>query len=141
MSSLRLLSLMNAFDDEEEEKPQKLRGTVPKYPATGPLDAGSANDWMTWAGDFRTYAGINKLTKLLEPPLYGQVQLPPHIANGPQDPGPMPGLPTEPTEDELKDVSAEEQQRMVQAYELKLARKHRSALQRKSYGVFLYLSM
>ena len=41
---------MNAFDDEEEEKPQKLRGTVPKYPATGPLDAGSANDWMTWAG-------------------------------------------------------------------------------------------
>ena len=47
---------MNAFDDEEEEKPQKLRGTVPKYPATGPLDAGSANDWMTWAGDFKTYA-------------------------------------------------------------------------------------
>ena len=88
---------MNAFDDEEEEKPQKLRGTVPKYPATGPLDAGSANDWMTWAGDFRTYAGINKLTKLLEPPLYGQVQLPPHIANGPQDPGPMPDLPIEPT--------------------------------------------
>ena len=111
---------MNAFDDEEEEKPQKLRGTVPKYPATGPLDAGSANDWMTWAGDFRTYAGINKLTKLLEPPLYGQVQLPPKIANGPQDPGPMPDLPTAPTEDELEGVSAEEQQQMVQAYELKL---------------------
>ena len=52
------MSLMNAFDDEEEEKPQKLRGTVPKYPATGPLDAGSADDWMTWAGDFRAYAGI-----------------------------------------------------------------------------------
>ena len=51
---------MNAFDDEEEEKPQKLRGTVPKYPATGPLDAGSADDWMTWAGDFRTYAGWRK---------------------------------------------------------------------------------
>ena len=31
MSSLRLVTLMNAFDDEEEEKPQKLRGTVPRY--------------------------------------------------------------------------------------------------------------
>ena len=111
---------MNAFDDEEEEKPQKLRGTVPKYPATGPLDAGSANDWMTWAGDFKTYAGINRLTKLLEPPLYGQVQLPSYIANGPQDPGPMPDEPIEPTEEELKDVSTAEQQQMVQAYALKL---------------------
>lgn len=111
---------MNAFDDEEEEKPQKLRGTVPKYPATGPLDAGSADDWMTWAGDFRTYAGINKLTKLLEPPLYGQVQLPPHIANGPQDPGLMPDEPVEPTEAELKAMTADEQLLTVQAYELKL---------------------
>lgn len=105
---------MNAFDDEEEEKPQKLRGTVPKYPATGPLDAGSADDWMTWAGDFRIYAGINKLTKLLEPPHYGQVQLPPHIENGPQDPGPMP--------DEPIPLSDEERQNkeLVQAYDLEL---------------------
>ena len=114
MSSLRLLSLMNAFEDEEEEKPQKLRGTVPKYPATGPLDEGSADNWMTWDGDFRTYAGINKLTKLLEPPYYGQVQLPPHIANGPQDPGPTPREPTKLTEDELKDGE------LVRAYELAL---------------------
>ena len=115
MSSLRLVTLMNAFDDEEEEKPQKLRGTVPKYPATGPLDAGSAEDWMTWAGDFRTYAGINKLTKLLEPPLYGQVQLPSYIENGPQDPGPKPDKPAELSEEEAKDAE------LVQAYELKLA--------------------
>ena len=70
---------------------------------------------MTWAGDFRTYTGINKLTKLLEPPLYGQVQLPPHIENGPQDPGPMPDKPVELSKDEAKDAE------LVQAYELKLA--------------------
>ena len=106
---------MKAFDDEEEEKPQKLRGTVPKYPATGPLDAGSADDWMTWAGDFRIYAGINKLTKLLEPPHYGQVQLPPHIENGPQDPGPMPDEPIPLSNEERKDKE------LVQAYNLECA--------------------
>ena len=63
---MKFLSLMTAASAAETESKDKMKGKIPKYPATAePLDEGSSTAWMTWVADFKTYANINNLAPLL----------------------------------------------------------------------------
>ena len=65
---LKFLSLMTAASVAETESKDKMKGKIPKYPATAePLDEGSSTVWMKWEPDFKTYANINNLAPLLTP--------------------------------------------------------------------------
>merc|ERR1711918_197134 len=86
---LKFLSLMTAASVAETESKDKMKGKIPKYPATAePLDEGNSTVWMKWEPDFKTYANINNLAPLLTPPHYGKVQIPAEIENGPAEPTP-----------------------------------------------------
>ena len=104
---MKFLSLMTAASVAETESKDKMKGKIPKYPATAePLDEGSSTAWMRWDADFKTYANINNLATLLTPPHYGKVQIPAEIANGPDEPTPpaavIPEEPVQPDEDALR---------------------------------------
>ena len=106
---MKFLSLMTAASVAETESKDKMKGKIPKYPATAePLDEGSSTAWMRWDADFKTYANINNLATLLTPPHYGKVQIPAEIANGPDEPTPpaaaIPEEPVQPDEDADVDV-------------------------------------
>ena len=59
---MKFLSLMTAASVAETESKDKMKGKIPKYPATAePLDEGSSTVWMKWEPDFKTYANINNL--------------------------------------------------------------------------------
>lgn len=106
---MKFLSLMTAASVAETESKDKMKGKIPKYPATAePLDEGSSTVWMKWEPDFKTYANINNLAPLLTPPHYGKVQIPAEIANGPDEPVPpaegIPQAPEQPGEEAAADV-------------------------------------
>lgn len=102
---MKFLSLMTAASVAETESKDKMKGKIPKYPATAePLDEGSSTAWMRWDADFKTYANINNLATLLTPPHYGKVQIPAEIANGPDEPTPpAEAIPVKPEQPDGKD--------------------------------------
>ena len=108
---MKFLSLMTAASVAETESKDKMKGKIPKYPATAePLDEGSSTVWMKWEPDFKTYANINNLAPLLTPPHYGKVQIPAEIADGPDEPTPpAEAIPVKPVEpDKEADVDVQE---------------------------------
>ena len=108
---MKFLSLMTAASVAETESKDKMKGKIPKYPATAePLDEGSSTVWMKWEPDFKTYANINNLAPLLTPPHYGKVQIPAEIGNGPAEPTPpAEGIPVEPEKPDAEaDVDVQE---------------------------------
>ena len=108
---MKFLSLMTAASVAETESKDKMKGKIPKYPATAePLDEGNSTVWMKWEPDFKTYANINNLAPLLTPPHYGKVQIPAEIENGPAEPTPpAEGIPVEPEKPDAEaDVDVQE---------------------------------
>ena len=106
---IKFLSLMTAASVAETESKDKMKGKIPKYPATAePLDEGSSTVWMKWEPDFKTYANINNLAPLLTPPHYGKVQIPAEIVDGPDAPVPpaegIPQAPEQPDGEAAADV-------------------------------------